>query len=88
MVLLAVLAFLSFPTVAVFVSLIAAGYALALAIRRRSLGGSGVWAGGRLALVLAAGWLLAIWAYYGLYISPVLTLLRLCWRQRPGRTPP
>jgi hypothetical protein len=67
---LALMAFLSFPTVALFVSLVAAGYAMGLALWRGT-GGSGV-AMGRLAIVVAAGWLLAVLLYYGLYISPVL----------------
>jgi hypothetical protein len=70
MVVLALLVFLSFPTVALFVTLVISGYVVVLFLwRRNNDSGSAVL---RLAVAALAGWLIAIWAYYGLYVSPVL----------------
>ncbi|HST04932.1 MAG TPA: hypothetical protein VLQ48_09370, partial [Chloroflexia bacterium] len=71
--LLATLTLLSFPTVALFVSMVVVGYAVLLLLRPR-LRPVGVpryswWLLG----TLAGGWVLAVWTYYGLYISPVMT---------------
>jgi hypothetical protein len=65
--LLAALAIIAFPTVAVFLTLIALAAAGLwwLTARRRYL----EWG---VLLLLAAAWALAIWAYYGIYISPVI----------------
>ena len=87
MVVLAVLVFLSFPTVAVFVSLMIGGYALAVVLRRRYYGADGLALGGRLVALLVIAWLLAVWAYYGLYISPVLASAQALLAPKAGQTP-
>ena len=80
---LALLAFLSFPTVALFASLVAAGYAVGVALWRGA--GGSVATICKLATVLAAGWLLAIVLYYGLYISPVLASAQALLAPRAGQ---
>lgn len=67
---LATVALLSFPTVALFVTLVIASVPLAwrLVRPRRRLTHPDSW---QLYAMLTAAWLLAIAAYYGLYIEPV-----------------
>jgi hypothetical protein len=69
-VVLAALTIVAFPTIAVFVTLVLLGYALVLLRpayrreRRRWLVPLGT--------VIAGGWVIAVVAYYGLYIEPVV----------------
>jgi hypothetical protein len=65
--LLAALALVAFPTVAVFLTMVAlASVALWwLMVRPRKV----EW---RVPLVLVGAWVLAVWGYYGLYISPMI----------------
>lgn len=67
---LAVLSLLAFPTVAVFLTLI---LCMAPLVWRRPHNSSGKdaiqW---RLYPLLVGAWLLSVWLYYGLYISPVI----------------
>lgn len=83
--LLACLALLAFPTVAVFLSLVLLGALLAwwLGARRRGAGGSRF---GRFPVALVAAWLLAIWTYYGLYISPLVTSAQALLTPKAGQT--
>ena len=69
-VLVATLTLLAFPTVAVFVTLVLAGWAIVLWFRRESTSATGRVL--RVPVALMVAWLLAILAYYGLYVSPVL----------------
>jgi hypothetical protein len=87
MVVLAWLVFLSFPTVAVFVSLMMGGYALTVALRRRYYGGHGLVVGWQVVALLVVAWVLAVWAYYGLYIAPVLASAQALLAPRTGQTP-
>jgi hypothetical protein len=66
--LLAALALVAFPTVAVFLTMVAlASVALWwLMVRPRKV----EW---RIPVVLLGAWLLVVWGYYGLYISPMIT---------------
>ncbi|HEX9987760.1 MAG TPA: hypothetical protein VGE45_04680 [Chloroflexia bacterium] len=66
--LLAALALVAFPTVAVFLTMVALASAALwwLMSRPRTV----EW---RVPLVLFGAWLLAVWGYYGLYISPMIT---------------
>lgn len=69
MVSLATLVLLSFPTVALFVTLVVLGYMGALLLWRKPVGKVALsW---QLGVMLVVAWLLAVWAYYGLYIEPV-----------------
>jgi hypothetical protein len=87
MVALAWLVFLSFPTVAIFVSLMMGGYALIVALRRRYYDADGLALSGRLVALLVIAWLLAVWAYYGLYISPVLASAQALLAPKADQTP-
>jgi hypothetical protein len=49
---------------------VVAGYCAWLAVRRQSLQAGSTPL--RLALVVVVAWILAVWAYYGLYISPMV----------------
>ena len=82
---LAVLVFLSFPTVALFVTLVVGGYALILFVRQPAKGGRVV--AFRLSLVVLAGWIIAVWAYYGLYMAPVLASAQALAAPQPGQAP-
>jgi hypothetical protein len=71
MIVLATLTFLSFPTVALFATIVLAGYCAGLLIWRRAFSSSFTVV--RLAMSVTVAWVLAVLAYYGLYIFPVLT---------------
>ncbi|MEO8286478.1 MAG: hypothetical protein ABI670_08580 [Chloroflexota bacterium] len=82
LILLAALALLSFPTVAVFVTIVVGGYALCLAVwknHRQEVGASL-----QLLVMLVLAWFFSIWAYYGLYVSPVLDSVSALLAPRPG----
>jgi hypothetical protein len=85
--LLSTLVLLSFPTVAVFVSLVITAYAILL-LFRPSLrpSGSSLYPWSLLAL-LAGAWLISLWAYYGLYISPVMTSIGALLAPKVGQEP-
>ena len=70
--LVATLTLLSFPTVALFVSLVLAGYVAWLCLRPglRRVTSRAYIVG--VPATLAVAWLVAVVAYYGLYISPVI----------------
>lgn len=70
--LVAVLTLLAFPTIAVFVTLVIGAYLLWLWLRPALVVRSArayLW---RVPLTIAIAWVLAIVAYYGLYISPIM----------------
>ncbi|HYP21469.1 MAG TPA: hypothetical protein VEY08_15460 [Chloroflexia bacterium] len=80
--LLATLTLLAFPTVAVFVTLVVAFVPLGWWLARRARAEpSFSW---QPYLVLAAGWLLAIVLYYGLYIEPVAASAQALLAPAPG----
>jgi hypothetical protein len=67
---LAALAIAAFPTIAIFVTLVVLGYSLVLA--RRAAPRRRVQAALPPLAALMGGWTIAVLAYYGLYIEPVL----------------
>jgi hypothetical protein len=73
-VVLAALAIVAFPTIAVFVTLVLLAYAVVLAMRTTSRAHS--WAAWQVGAVVAGGWLIAVLAYYGLYVEPVAASAR------------
>ena len=80
--LLTCLALIAFPTVAVFVSMVLVGIAVAwwvLERRRKVSSLVGIPA------MLVVAWALAIVAYYGLYISPVLASAAALLEPKPGQ---
>jgi hypothetical protein len=85
--LLATLTLLSFPTVALFVSMVVVGYAVLLlfrpGLRPVSLPRYSWWLLG----TLAGAWVLAVWAYYGLYVSPVMTSVSALLAPKAGQEP-
>jgi hypothetical protein len=68
------LAIVAFPTIAVFVTLVLLAYAVVLAMRTTSRAHS--WAAWQVGAVVAGGWLVAVVAYYGLYVEPVVASAR------------
>jgi hypothetical protein len=80
--LLLALALLAFPTVAFFLTLVLLAWALAVGL---ACGHENTparpW---RVAVALAAAWLLALVAYYGLYLSPVIASASALLAPRPG----
>lgn len=85
--LLTTLVLLSFPTVALFVSLVVAAYAVLLLFRPslRPLG-SALYPWSLIAILVGA-WLISLWAYYGLYISPVMTSIGALLAPKAGQEP-
>ncbi|HET9494763.1 MAG TPA: hypothetical protein VFR15_11075 [Chloroflexia bacterium] len=73
-VLLAALAIVAFPTVAVFVTLVLLGYAVVLAIRTTAM--ARFRAAWQVGAAVAGGWLIAVVVYYGLYVEPVFASAR------------
>lgn len=90
MVLLVALALLAFPTVALFLTLVLLVISLAWWLDGRTprsptaSQGNHNWQIWRIPLLLVLAWVLAIWAYYGLYISPVLTSIGALLAPKPG----
>jgi hypothetical protein len=69
-ILILALALLAFPTVALFLTLVLLAWWLASGWSRgQATGEARSW---RVPLALAAAWVLSLWAYYGLYVSPVI----------------
>jgi hypothetical protein len=85
--LLIILVLLSFPTVALFASLVVTAYAVLLFFRRllRPVGSS-LYPWSLIALLVGA-WLISLWAYYGLYISPVMTSISALLAPKAGQEP-
>jgi hypothetical protein len=85
--LLTALVLLSFPTVALFVSLVVTAYAVLL-LFRPSLrpDNSSLYPWGLLAILVSA-WLISLWAYYGLYIGPVMTSISALLAPKAGQEP-
>ena len=74
------LTLIAFPTVALFVSLLIVALTLIWPLSDRAWR-SRAW---RLPALLAAAWALALLAYYGLYVSPVLASVAALMAPRPG----
>lgn len=89
MTLLMTLALLAFPTVAMFVTLVLLAVSLVWWLDGKVVGGNsasqrGGWWAWRIFALVALAWVLAIWAYYGLYVSPVLMSLGALLAPKPG----
>lgn len=77
-----IMTLLAFPTVAVFVTLVLALFAVAARPPRFSYGHA---APTRLGIALAGSWALALLVYYGLYIEPVIASAQALLGSAPGR---
>ncbi len=85
--LLTTLVLLAFPTVALFVSLVVAAYAVLLFFRPSLRPqGSSLYPWSLIALLVGA-WLISLWAYYGLYISSVMTSISALLAPKVGQEP-
>ncbi len=80
---LVTLTLLAFPTVAAFTTIVLLGFAFAGALSSGSSAARSISAW-HILLLLVAGWALAIFAYYGLYVSPVLTSISAMLTPKPG----
>lgn len=85
--LLASVVLLSFPTVALFVSLVITAYAILLLLRPALRPGGSSLYPWTLIVLLAGAWLISLWAYYGLYISPVMTSITALLAPKVGQQP-
>ncbi|MEP6774250.1 MAG: hypothetical protein ABJA50_01530 [Chloroflexota bacterium] len=85
--LLTIVVLLSFPTVALFVTIVVAAYALLL-LFRPSLRpqGSSIYPWQLITLLVGAG-LISLWAYYGLYVAPVMTSISALLAPKAGQAP-
>lgn len=83
--LLATLTLLSFPTVALFVSMVVVGYAVLLLFRPKLRPAGSPLYSWWLAGTLVGAWVISLWAYYGLYISSVMTSVSTLLAPKSGQ---